>query len=203
VSPELVLVDPALAGRARAALGTSGTVARVRARSDAPIDGSPTDVRLRIVDRRNRRVPPRRAAILAAATTSAALLLLLVVVWTHGDAPAPHVGETATQSPARPPTAASAAGEPPATGARPAGRRFAWAPTAGSTGYHVELFRGSTRVFAEDTTRPEVVVPASWTHEGSPQSLSSGTYRWYVWPVVAGRRQSRATVQTTVTISNA
>jgi hypothetical protein len=80
-------------------------------------------------------------------------------------------------------------------------RRFAWAPVQGASGYHVEFFRGATRVFAKETTRPLLNVPAAWTLEGTDQTLRPGTYGWYVWPIIGGRRQSRAIVQTTVSIS--
>jgi hypothetical protein len=68
-------------------------------------------------------------------------------------------------------------------------------PTEGASGYHVELFRGTSRVFAEDTKRPEIVIPAKWTLGGRKFRLEPVAYRWYVWPVVSGRRASRAVVQ--------
>ena len=74
-------------------------------------------------------------------------------------------------------------------------RRFAWAPVAGATGYHVEFFRESTRIQSVDTTRPEYALPVTWVHGGRRHRLEPGAYRWYVWPIVSGLRQSRATVQ--------
>jgi hypothetical protein len=79
-------------------------------------------------------------------------------------------------------------------------RRFAWAPVPGASGYHVEFFRGTTRVFAQPTARPELTVPSRWTYQDAERSFRQGRYRWYVWPLIAGKRQSRAVVQTTVTI---
>jgi len=84
--------------------------------------------------------------------------------------------------------------------ARPTARRFAWAPTHGATAYHVEFFRGPARVFVAETTSPFLTVPAKWTVRGSKRSLTSGTYRWYVWPIVEGQRQSQAVVQATVSV---
>jgi hypothetical protein len=98
------------------------------------------------------------------------------------------------------------AGRPPTTLPAPASRReprrFAWAPTQGASGYHVELFRGDTRVFAADTNEPQIAVPAHWTLNGRRRALSPGEYRWFVWPVVSGLRASSATVQATLTITD-
>jgi hypothetical protein len=74
-------------------------------------------------------------------------------------------------------------------------RRFAWAPLAGAVGYHVELFRGPARVFAADTRRPTIEIPASWTHAGRKETLRAGAYRWYVWSVGPEGRAARALVQ--------
>jgi hypothetical protein len=68
-------------------------------------------------------------------------------------------------------------------------RRFAWAPVENADGYHVALFRGSNRVFAKRTTRPELTA-----------RVPAGEYRWYVWPVVDGRRATSAIVQTNLVI---
>jgi hypothetical protein len=62
-------------------------------------------------------------------------------------------------------------------------RRFAWAPVPRAAGYHVEFFRGSTRVFAASTRRAEIALPRRWRFRGRSQSLEPGDYRWYVWPV--------------------
>jgi hypothetical protein len=82
----------------------------------------------------------------------------------------------------------------------PIERRFAWAPSPGATGYHVEFFRGTERVFVQRTARPEVIVPGRWTFGGSRQSLRPGEYRWYVWPESGGERRLGAIVQTSVVI---
>jgi hypothetical protein len=88
-----------------------------------------------------------------------------------------------------------------AVAVRPIERRFAWAPVPGASRYHIEFFRGNTRVFAGASTRPEITIPARWTWDGTIRSFRQGEYRWYVWPVGASGRQQRAIVQTTLTIS--
>ena len=87
-----------------------------------------------------------------------------------------------SQGPQRPPKA-------------PTPRRFVWAPAARASGYDVAFFRGSSVVFSARTTRPEVSLPASWMRGGRRQTFEPGAYRWYVWPVVSGRRASEAIVQ--------
>jgi hypothetical protein len=75
-------------------------------------------------------------------------------------------------------------------------RRFAWAPVPRATGYYVEFFRGDTRVYAASTKSPEVTLPTRWRFRGRLQTLTSGDYRWYVWPVFEdGDRAPAATVQ--------
>lgn len=74
-------------------------------------------------------------------------------------------------------------------------RPFAWAPVSGASGYRVEFFRGSERIFSRGTTRPQLELPRTWRFSGRIQTLRTGVYRWYVWPVQDGRRASRATVQ--------
>jgi hypothetical protein len=74
-------------------------------------------------------------------------------------------------------------------------RRFAWPPVAGANGYHVELFKGSALVFRNETTGPEILIPRRWRFSGRSRRLEPGEYRWYVWPVVNGRREATAIVQ--------
>ena len=203
-SPELALVDPHLNARARARLPDAVPLevfaARAQpARGPALVFERPRvatrDMPVRTVARWGRRI--RWTAVCAVVT----VLVLLLVDLPMG------TGDRATGdgSPVSPPsfgTPASPAGpakqvhRPPA----PKERRFAWAASPRASGYHVEFFRGGRRVFARDTANPEVVVPARWTYQGSMRSFHAGEYRWYVWPIVAGLRQSRAAVQATLNI---
>lgn len=115
-----------------------------------------------------------------------------------GAAPAPRVDErvrTRASSPGAGKTGKNGKNGKTGETAETAPRRFAWAPVAGATGYHVEFFRGNARIQAVDTTRPEYALPATWTYADRRYRLAAGAYRWYVWPVVSGLRQSSATVQ--------
>ena len=106
-------------------------------------------------------------------------------------------GPPATAGAGRPKKRTQPSSQRPAkTPRRPAAaRRFAWAPIAGSAGYRVEFFRGSQRVFAASTPRAEIEVPARWRYGGGVRRLTPGQYRWYVWPIVGGKRASTAIVQ--------
>jgi len=105
----------------------------------------------------------------------------------------PRVGRT---PPATKP--ARAGRTPPAT--KPAPQRFAWAPTPGASAYHVELFRGSSKVFEANTTQTGITIPARWVFDRRSRSLDAGNYRWYVWPVASGRQAARAIVQARLAI---
>jgi hypothetical protein len=74
-------------------------------------------------------------------------------------------------------------------------QRLAWAPVARSSGYHVELFRGNSLVFATDTRSPTVTIPAKWSFDRREHVFEPVAYRWYVWPIVSGKRTTRAVVQ--------
>jgi hypothetical protein len=208
VSPELALVDPELGRVARLLLADSPEALRAPPSSTVPI-GTPFFARLthgEAVRDPVREHGSRRLLISVAAATMLALLLFDVRVQV-GERPA------AADSSAFAPGAGSAAPAPtgPVSVPRPSrasskkpfratDRKFAWAAVSGASGYHVEFFRGSTRVFADETTGPLLTVPAQWSLDGSRRSLRPGTYRWYVWPIVGDRRQSHAVVQATLSI---
>jgi hypothetical protein len=83
---------------------------------------------------------------------------------------------------------------------RPRPRAFAWAPAPRASAYRVELFKGNTRIFSEETKKTQVTIPGRWPYGNATRSLEPGAYRWVVWPIVSGARSSRAIVQSTVVI---
>ena len=212
LSPELALVDPELGRAARALLADLPGIVHPPA-SHAPIGRSMFGRRVPSSPARPvRERHSRRLLVGVAAATMLALLLFDVRVEV-GERPA-----VADSSPSETPPASSAgsvsgasgpATAPPTRRAttkkpfRATDRRFAWAPVPGASGYHVEFFRGSARVFADETTDPLLTVPAEWTLDGSKRALRPGTYRWYVWPIVEGRREPHAVVQATLSIPGA
>jgi hypothetical protein len=196
VSPELALVDPGLAEWARKRLPTAPDT--LEALRDAP----PT-----ATSARGRRRRPSR--ILTGAGLLGVLGGMAFLVGSRADVDRP-VAAPLTAI-AQPPVAkagaskgvtASRARSPRrSTGAAGDTRRFAWAPVSGATGYHVELFRGSTLIFRNATKKPEILLRRRWRFNGHNRRLEPGAYRWYVWPLVRGQRQAKAIVQTKLVVS--
>jgi len=215
VSPELVLVDPALAGRVRprvpqakdtlarvdALVQSSRRVALARHSAEVPVRPAP-----RVVEPKRRipRTGQRRSAALAGAVAAGALVAALFIGVRIELGGTPAGADTtftdrapAPSAPAAPSggTGTKPAAAPPQRATKPRPQRFAWAPTASASAYHVELFLGSSRVFEADTKRPTLTVPARWRSGGRARSLQPAEYRWYVWPVFSGRRAANAIVQ--------
>lgn len=236
VSPELALVDPVLAERARSWLPErEDTLVRlerlVRARRIAASRaGQAESLGIPVQAQLAPRATPstntsghRRSAALAGSMAAGVLVAAMLVgvridlsgspaeadTTVIGEPPAVTGPET-VPSKTVPKTPVSRASAPPAPArhgntprssgrSRPtkaaAPQRFAWAPVAGASGYHVEFFRGRSLVFSTDTKRPEVSIPASWSLRGRRQRLDPGEYRWYVWARHSGLRASGAVVQ--------
>ena len=218
LSPELVLVDPALEERSRAYLrDPSDTLARIEAlveasRRAALAQASAEPPRRALSDfvesaRRPSRVGQRRSLALAGGVVAGLLVTALMVGVRVDLGGSPAGADTIAPQISVPAAPIPGTGtEPPSPTARrpstpkPAPQRFAWAPTSGASSYHVELFRGSAKVFEGDTAQPSITIPVNWVFEGRSRSLEPGTYRWYVWPVTAGTRSAQAVVQARLTV---
>lgn len=154
--------------------------------------------------RRVSRLPEAKSALLASATVAVMLVVAFLVgirVDLSGnpadadtaaidEAPVPHFPQTPSEGVEKRPRPGRSRSR-----SRPEPQRFAWAPAPGASGYHLELFRGSSKVFEADTKRPAITIPAHWTFGGQTRSLEPAEYRWNVWPVFAGGRAARAIVQ--------
>jgi hypothetical protein len=237
MSPELALVDPALAERTRAWLPEPGdTLRRVerlahahRIAASRASRVEAIQVRAQLAQASDCRSPShagvsvrhRCSVVLAGGVATGVLMTALLVgvrIDLHGSpagADTTQIGEPpAITSPETRPTRPVAEPRKPATPrtrpnrkaapSKPKGvegpRRFAWAPVAGSSGYHVEFFRGSSLIYSADTKSPGVSIPASWRLGGRRQTLAPGEYRWYVWALRSGRRAAGAVVQATLVI---
>jgi hypothetical protein len=59
---------------------------------------------------------------------------------------------------------------------------LAWAPVKRAGYYHVQVYRGGTRVLAAWPTSTSLQLRRTWVMHGRRYRLRPGTYRWYVWP---------------------
>jgi len=237
VSPELVLIDPALAMRARERLADSDdALARLarggrtsgyptyangcsstldHAATAAARTLSPTSLAAFVAESAAEHPGRLRRVLRLTAAVSVTLAVALYLVDVRSEPrEAPATGETSVLREQPNGAAGSktpglrsspAATEQPRTPPKPSAlpfssglQRFAWAPTDGASGYHLELFHGTVRVFAADTARPQLMMPAMWTRGGRQYRLQNAEYRWYVWPILSGKRASRAIVQARV-----
>ena len=209
VSPELALVDPELAASARAYLPELGATPpksgpSVRAPVDDDISRALSNAALGMDDEFVKSVASVRSwqVLIGVAAVTILSLLLFDVRVQVGKTPAsaetrqelPSATSTLSHAPrAAVPSREHEGSVEGATKTR--ARRFAWAPVPSASGYHIEFFKGTVRAFSANTTRPELTVPALWKGGRRTRSLLPGEYRWYVWPVISGRRTSQAIVQ--------
>lgn len=218
VSPELVLVDPVLAAVERACLSLPS--AHSHAARGVPLRDGPGHRRAfsaathRPADDASSSARPWWPRLLVVVVISSLWLLLVDLNFDLGGSDAPLREQAAplkstssgrlgplntSENPSAPDKNPSAPDTNPSAPDTP--RRFAWAPVTGAEGYHVELFLRDQRVFSADSKVPSITVPQAWTYDRKKRVLEAGTYRWYVWPIVAGRRAARAVVQATVSVS--
>jgi hypothetical protein len=229
-SPELALVDPLLGHRVRECLPEpSDTLARIDldltrrrltalAENAVAIAGAPQQ---QYAPKSWSSRSPRLSRVLAGGGLVAAGLVAVLLVGVNVDVRGTPAGADSTSSapprahvPTQPVTTHKPRAIPDQSQSRKAHskppnadrphalepRRFAWAPVAGASAYRVEFFRGNSRIFSSVTSDPQLTLPPSWSYESRKEQLTPGIYRWYAWPVIAGVRQSKATVQATLAI---
>ncbi len=211
VSPELALVDPLLATSARSYLPEPRATSSERVVSAAQLDAgrsrASTALSGAALAMDDEFVKPVgngrswRVLIGLAAATILSLLLFDVRVQVGKTPASAETSEEPRSAPSTlvgPPHASVPKREHENGGERaikPSPRRFAWAPAPGASGYHIEFFKGAMLAFSANTSKPQLTVPARWNEAKTTRSLTSGEYRWYVWPVISGVRASRAIVQ--------
>jgi hypothetical protein len=62
-----------------------------------------------------------------------------------------------------------------------------WLRDPKATYYHVQLFRGRTKILSAWPKRPRLALTRSWKFEGRVRRLRQGRYVWFVWPGYRGR----------------
>jgi hypothetical protein len=198
ISPELVLVDPELAQRARERLSAEPFPA-VEARRPTAAPTRPRSARSGRGRARLRRAVAALVALgaVAAVGVVATGMPSSVTRWFRGDgrdaAPAATRAEkttpasSATTNPRRPHTKGRAAGSPAPPPQhvrrrqRPArGRVFAWPRTAGTAFYLVEFFKRGKKIYEARPSAPRLTLPRQWTFKGRRYRLAPGRYDWEV-----------------------
>lgn len=201
VTPELALVDPELAARARRRLPdryTADSFAPAATLREAPlvepgrrVVGPFPSSRSAAAGRSSREARPSTARYVAAA---AVLVLLLAAL--GGET---YLWTVSVRAGGSPPSPKLAQAPPPAAPAR-AARTFTWPRAPGAAAYRFDLYRGSTRVLAARTPAPRFELGERWRFRGRWYVLVRGLYSWIVTPLhpsPSGLRPGRPIVQAT------
>jgi hypothetical protein len=201
LSPELALVDPELAARARAALPRSPVRADRGRRPSVPPYVQPRPTSPGPSEFTAERGRPKVATGIA----FAAIVMLLAAgvvggLWLRkADEPA-NRSAVANRDPASPepkpnPPAPTRPAPAPAPPRRPAGpippRTFAWAAVPGANRYRVELFRRGSKILDSRTRAARLVLPARWRYRGRRIMLRPGRYWWRVRPAFGAASRER------------
>jgi hypothetical protein len=222
VTPELVLIDPDLARRARALLPAPGNADALRTPGyDARPSSAGEDVAwptATATDRPGRwfeGIAHRRYLVVLAALMPVLMIGGLSAASSPSPATADQLAHGAMPTPAsdseseatRPPlasgsprasplpTAATPLNPPAGTNRSTATRRLAWAPVKGAIAYKLALFAGGDLVYEAETAKPTIILRVN-SHGGRRgASITPGTYRWYVWPITKAGRAPKASVQ--------
>jgi hypothetical protein len=69
--------------------------------------------------------------------------------------------------------------------------KLSWVASAGARYYNVQLFRGSTKVLSAWPGENYLALRKTWKQRGQRYRLTRGTYRWYVWPGIGPKADSK------------
>lgn len=99
---------------------------------------------------------------------------------------------TATAAATTPTAAAAAAALAQSKGkGKATTRTLRWKRRPGAKYYNVQLFRNGRKVLSAWPTANHYTVRARWRYRGRTHRLTSGHYRWYVWPGYGPRAAHR------------
>ncbi|MFN2469068.1 MAG: HYR domain-containing protein [Gaiellaceae bacterium] len=66
-----------------------------------------------------------------------------------------------------------------------------WPRVATAGYYNVQLYRRGVKILSIWPTSPRLKLARTWTYRGKRYRLSTGSYRWFVWPGIGPLRQAR------------
>ena len=166
ISPELALVTPELAARARAALPELDPDAWI----PRPFDRTASAVAVEVSEE--------------LAEPGFAHTLAQLVRWTLIAVAVAFLATTAM-------TALGGDSQPelvdtPAV-VRPT---VSWPDAEGADYYNFQLHRGGRKVWDAWLTTERITLPKAWTYAGIPRQLEPGIYIWFVWPGYGPRAKS-------------
>jgi len=208
LSPELVLVDPELARRARASLGRR-ELPRYRPEPPAepPATAAPPppakqdDADSQDVEAAPFR-PPRNRCVVPSLLSGLLGALIVALAISFKSTPGyymPPVPSTDSGAATEPPevTAPTTTGE----SAPSRGFRVSWKPERDAVGYEVTLSRGSRTLYRAYSLQTSMELPVRWSFRGRAYALDPGVYKWLVWPVrAAGARDAAPSVRKTLVV---
>jgi len=207
ISPELALVDPELARRARASLGhhelpwhraglpAESPVTAAPPPAERHDTGQPQAEAAPFRPRRNRCiVPSLLSGLLGALIVALAISFKSTPGYYMPPVPSTDSG-AATQPPAV--TAPTTTGAAAPSG----GIRVSWKPERDAVGYEVALVRDSRTLYRAYSLQTSLEIPARWSFRGREYVLASGVYKWLVWPVgAAGKRDASPSTRRTIIV---
>jgi len=224
ISPELVLIDPALRERLlaqmarRAAVEVDNAGASVAPARETVVAAQPRSETRRL---RLETAKVRLAVAVVTIVGLSAASVLGIRALLPGPTATETVGSAQRSSAARssprlavagksraqtgtfvsPKAANSGVGQ--AAGRHVVLRDFAWAPAAGAGAYEVAFYRAGVEVFRSYTIKPTIaisVIPRG-TATTTPTSVAPGTYEWYVWALRNSTRGNAAIVESRVVLT--
>jgi hypothetical protein len=98
---------------------------------------------------------------------------------------------TATATTAMAPVAPVTTTKPPKAKAKAKLPTLRWRTRSEAKYYNLQLFRSGRKVLSAWPTKNHYTLKATWRYRGKTYKLTSGRYRWYVWPGYGRRAAHR------------
>jgi hypothetical protein len=194
ISPELALVSPELAERARALLPPPGVpiwLDRVAREPELEPERPAAEPESLQPDTGQRRVLVWTAErFLPSMVAGAAAVVVTVALTMVADAIRPGVKSSAATT-ALAPSVQRALEKPRAPAPAPVVRVLRWRSRPGAAFYDVQVFRGSEKVLEAWPAIARLDLPTRWKFGDKAHRLEAGTYRWFAWPAYFVNRKPR------------